>query len=268
MAAHLEGKTATVLNESGLAQKNGAVQSHIRIAADPATELSARIAERSTDVVIGADIVVTAGPDRSPPWTSGRTRAVVNDDVRPTVAFSRNSNIDMSHRADGRAPCSGPPATTIELIDANRLATARDGRRDLHQPAPARLRPPEGLAAGQRSTPCERAIELNGVSVANNLEALQWGRLAAHDMDAVEAARHRRRGGVGDLRCCSRASRSAETLDELDRPPPPFLADYQDADVGRPLRRRPCAAWSPPSSSGRPGHDRARSRPWPATCSS
>ena len=107
MAAHLEGKAATVLNESGLAQKNGAVQSHIRIAADPATELSARIAERSTDLVIGADIVVTAGAGPIATMDRGRTRAVVNDDVRPTVAFSRNSNIDMSHRTDGAHPAAG-----------------------------------------------------------------------------------------------------------------------------------------------------------------
>jgi len=34
----------------------------------------------------------------------------------------------------------------------------------------------------------ERAIELNGVAVQDNLDAFRWGRLAAHDLAAVERA--------------------------------------------------------------------------------
>ena len=253
MAAHLEGKAATVLNESGLAQKNGAVQSHIRIAADPDLELSARIAERSTDLVIGADIVVTAGPGPIATMARGRTRAVVNDDVRPTVAFSRNSNIDMS---------TGPMVRTLQratgdqtdLVDANRLATAVMGdaiytNLFLLGYATQKGWVPVSVAA------LERAIELNAVSVANNLEALQWGRLAAHDMATVEA---RANAGDGDRHDTGAVHPQAGRRDArpAHRPAPPVPHRLPGRRLGRPLRTD--------GAPRRRRRDRPRARPRPA----
>jgi indolepyruvate ferredoxin oxidoreductase len=184
MAAHLEGKSASVLNESGLAQKNGAVQSHVRIASDPGAALSPRIAERSADLVIGADIVVVSSAGPLAAMAAGRTWAVINDEVRPTVAFSRNGDQDLSpngmiktlRRATGGA---------IECVDAHRLATALMGdsiyaNLFLLGFAAQRGRLPVSIAA------IERAIEINGVAVAANKEAFTWGRLAAADLARVE----------------------------------------------------------------------------------
>ena len=44
MAAHLEGKGVLVLDMAGLAQKGGAVMSHVRLAASPAGLHAARVA--------------------------------------------------------------------------------------------------------------------------------------------------------------------------------------------------------------------------------
>src|SRR6202007_3488253 len=61
-AAFIEGRFVSVLNETGMAQKNGGVQSHVRISAASEAQLSPRVAPGSADLVIGGDIVVGARP--------------------------------------------------------------------------------------------------------------------------------------------------------------------------------------------------------------
>ncbi len=58
MAAHLEHKGASVLDQTGLAQKGGAVTTHVRIAKDPADIHAVRIAAGEADLVLGCDMVV------------------------------------------------------------------------------------------------------------------------------------------------------------------------------------------------------------------
>src|SRR5258708_7083643 len=52
MAAHLEGKTCTVMDQTGLAQKGGAVVSHIRIARDAAQLGAVRLPTAAADLVL------------------------------------------------------------------------------------------------------------------------------------------------------------------------------------------------------------------------
>src|SRR5689334_8211445 len=58
MAAHLEGKGVGVIDMAGLAQKGGAVYSHIRIANRPEDIHAIRVAAGCADLVIGGDVVV------------------------------------------------------------------------------------------------------------------------------------------------------------------------------------------------------------------
>ena len=58
MAAHLEGKGAGIIDMAGLAQKGGAVYSHIRIANTPDDIHAIRVAAGGADLVLGGDIVV------------------------------------------------------------------------------------------------------------------------------------------------------------------------------------------------------------------
>src|SRR4029077_17026054 len=60
MAARLEGKGGGVIDMAGLAQKGGAVQSHIRIAKDPSDIHAIRVAARGADLVVGGAIGVAA----------------------------------------------------------------------------------------------------------------------------------------------------------------------------------------------------------------
>ena len=54
MAAHLEGRGCSALDFTGLAQKNGAVMSHVRIAANPEDISAVRIAAGGADLILAA----------------------------------------------------------------------------------------------------------------------------------------------------------------------------------------------------------------------
>lgn len=63
MAAHIEGKASMILDMSGLAQKGGAVLSHVRLANDTGDVTCSRIVTGTADVLIAADEVVAIAKD-------------------------------------------------------------------------------------------------------------------------------------------------------------------------------------------------------------
>ncbi len=226
MAAHLEGKGCSTLDVTGLAQKNGPVTSHVRIARDPEALHATRIAEGRADLLLGCDIVVCSGADALSRLSKDRTTAVVNTHVAPTSAFASHPDLDLSPRAMQAAisaACEDP-----HFVDATRLATALLGdalasNLFLLGYALQRGRLPVGLAA------LHRAIELNARSVEMNQRALAWGRLAAHDLPAVEAASR------PALRA-SQASEPARTLEEIVERRAGFLVGYQGERLARRYR--------------------------------
>jgi indolepyruvate ferredoxin oxidoreductase len=226
MAAHLEGKGCSTLDVTGLAQKNGPVTSHVRIADDPDALFASRISEGRADLVLGCDIVVSSGADALSKMSKDRTSAVVNTHVAPTSAFASQPDLDFSPRGMQAAisqACEDP-----HFVDATRLATALLGdalaaNLFLLGYALQRGRVPVGLPA------LHRAIELNGRAVEMNRRALAWGRLAAHDLAAVEAAAR------PALRA-SQAGESARTLAETIEQRAEFLVAYQGEKLARRYR--------------------------------
>ena len=95
MAAHLEGKGVGVLDMAGLAQKGGAVQSHIRIARSPEDIHAIRVAARDADLVLGGDIVVAGNKKMLAAATLGRTRMVVNTAEVLPGEFTRNTEFSL-----------------------------------------------------------------------------------------------------------------------------------------------------------------------------
>ena len=184
-AARLEGKGATVLDKAGLAQKYGAVTSHIRIA-ERADDLHAvRIATGGARLMLGIDLVVAASRDALVRLDKGSSHAVVNGDPIPTGDFTRAPDLAFpDEQLEGviRAAAAG-----LDVVDATRLATALIGdavyaNLFLLGVAYQRGQVPLGADA------LEQAIALNGVAVEANLRAFRWGRAAAHDAGAVAAA--------------------------------------------------------------------------------
>src|SRR5213075_2088443 len=119
MAAHLEGKGVSVLDMSGLAQKYGAVMSHVQLAARPDALTATRIDTGGANLVIGCDLVVSASTDAIAKMAPGHTRAVINASVTPTADFVRNPNwqlpgTDLQHdieEACGKGEASFVAAT-------------------------------------------------------------------------------------------------------------------------------------------------------------
>ena len=187
MAGHLEGKGATVLDQTGLAQKGGAVTTHIRIARQPSDIHAVRIAAGEADLVLGCDMVVVNDYWALSKVRGERSEVVLNTyeampgtfTTQPDLQFPATEIIAGVRKAlGGREPL---------LLDATQLATALLGD------AIAANLFILGYAWQQGLVPISfealmRAIELNGAAVAMNQQAFAWGRLAAIDPLAVQQA--------------------------------------------------------------------------------
>ncbi|MEK8025812.1 indolepyruvate ferredoxin oxidoreductase family protein [Pseudaquabacterium rugosum] len=185
MAAHIEGKGALILDMAGLAQKGGAVMSHVRLAARPDSLHAARVAERQADVVLGCDLMTGSGKDAISAMDPQRTRTVMNTDVAPTGAFAQDPDWQTSPEAMLQRVRS--TTLTSDALDATSIAVALLGDAVATNVlmlgfAWQRGWIPLGVSALQR------AIELNGTAVAMNKAALAWGRLAAIDLASVREA--------------------------------------------------------------------------------
>lgn len=183
MAAHLENKGVTTLDVTGLAQKGGAVTSHVQIALQPEDIHATRIAMGDARVVIGCDAITTASDDTLSRVQYGVTNVVVNSAHTPTAEFIRNPNWRFpgsSTEHDIRAAAGDG----VDFVDANHLALRLLG--DTIYTNPFVL----GYAWQKGWVPLSyaaltRAIELNGVAIEKNKQAFEWGRRAAHDLAAV-----------------------------------------------------------------------------------
>ena len=185
MAAHLEGKGVTCLDVTGLAQKNGPVTSHVRVAERPEDLHATRIASGAADLVLGCDIVVASNPDSLSKMRQGRTAVVANDHVAPTADFASDPNLDLSSKGMETAIASVAGDPDAHFVSATALATALMGdaiATNLFLVGYAFQigRIPVSLGA------FEQAIVLNGRQIEMNKRAFAWGRLAAHDMQKVQ----------------------------------------------------------------------------------
>ena len=221
MAAHLEGKGVSVLDMSGLAQKYGAVMSHVKIAAGANDVHVARLGTGDASLVIGCDLVVTASGDALDKMQAQKTRALVNGTTSPTAAFVKNPDwqlpgSDLAH--DIREACGGKNA---DFIPAAELATALMGDSIATNMFMLGYAWQKGWVPLGREA-IERAIELNGVAVAFNQQSFVWGRRAAVDLERVR--RIALPAAVIPIE-----QHLSRNLDELLERRTQFLTGYQDA---------------------------------------
>jgi indolepyruvate ferredoxin oxidoreductase len=208
-----------VLDMTCLAQKGGAVTSHVRLAPRPEDIHAARLSAGGADLLLGCDIAVAGGFESLSRLRKGETRAVVNRHEIVTGAFTRDPDFAFPGArlvADIRDLAGEANA---EFIDATKIA-----ERLLGDSIGANLFL-LGFALQRGWVPLtleaiERAIELNGVAVEFNQQALLWGRRAAHDRAAVERIATPRDTG---------SERLSESLDEVIARRAALLTRYQNA---------------------------------------
>ncbi|MFP5515876.1 MAG: indolepyruvate ferredoxin oxidoreductase family protein [Alphaproteobacteria bacterium] len=229
MAAHIEGKGVGVLDMTGLAQKGGAVTSHIRIANTPEDIHSVRIAAGGADAVLGCDLIVAAAGDGLSKMTAGRTRAVINTHDSITADFIKKPDMVIPVRdlvSDIRKACGGE--ANVDAFDATKLATALLGDSIYANPFLMGYAWQKGLIPLTEES-ILKAIELNGVSVKLNLDAFQWGRRAAVDLVSVEAAAKPQEAVQAAPSLLLDQRRQSGSLEEVIERRHRFLVDYQDA---------------------------------------
>ncbi|MET0427347.1 MAG: DUF6537 domain-containing protein, partial [Microvirga sp.] len=229
MAAHLEGKGLGMIDMAGLAQKGGAVSSHVRLARTQDDIHAIRVAAGAADLVLGCDLVVTASRKVLASVSEGRTALVVNTAEVMPGDFTRNADFSLPAERIRRAIRAAAGPEGAAFVDATAIATALLGNAIAANMfmlgyACQAGRIPLGTAA------IEEAIALNGEAVAMNLSAFTWGRRAKAEPEAVAAL-------VDRLHAPAAIRHHSRSLDEIVERREHVLTAYQNARYARRYRR-------------------------------
>ncbi|MGD9508871.1 MAG: indolepyruvate ferredoxin oxidoreductase family protein [Geminicoccaceae bacterium] len=225
MAAHLEGKGAAALDMIGMAQKGGAVLTHMKLAPTQAEIGAPRVAAGGARLVLGCDIVVAAGAQAIPTMRRGTTAVVVNLDSSMTGDFTRAPDLPFPGERLRQAIVQAAGSSATSFLDAGRLARALVGDAIGANLLLVGYAWQKGLIPLSREA-IERAIAINGVQIDFNRRAFLWGRRAAHDLAAVEAV-------IG-----ARTPEPEPSLDGLIERRAEFLIAYQNAAYARRYREQ------------------------------
>src|SRR4051795_3646280 len=123
MAAHVDGRGCSALDFTGLSQKNGAVMSHVRIASKPEDISAVRITTGGADVILGCDMIVSAGPSALSRAERGVTKAYVNADLQPTASFVQNPDLDFEAGTMQTVLRDAVGDKNLDIIDATGIAS-------------------------------------------------------------------------------------------------------------------------------------------------
>ncbi len=216
MAAHLEGKGASVLDFMGFAQKGGSVLSYVRLGETPAALNQVRIDPGEAEAIIACDLVVATDPRSLGVMQASHTRAVANTDIMPTADFLRDRNIDFAAHQRIRSLRAACGADNVDTVDATEIALRLLGDTVFSNMFLLGFAWQRGLVPVSLSA-LRRAIELNGVAIEKNNAAFDLGRAAA-----VEAEIVHRSAGLGDTPAAD------QTLHEIVARRAKFLTAYQN----------------------------------------
>ena len=230
MAAHIESRGVSVLDMAGLAQKGGAVMSHIQLAPTPADIMASRVPTGRARLLLGCDAIVSASPDVLERTHHEHTRAVINSTPAPTA--------DIIHNRSWRFPSDQTASRLREamgehcdFVDASALALALLGDTIYANPLVLGYAWQKGWIPLQRDS-LQEAIRLNGVMVDKNLDAFEWGRRAAHEGAEQLLERHLPAAAPGKVLSLP------PTLDQLIEQNEAWLTEYHSPAYARRYRDR------------------------------
>jgi indolepyruvate ferredoxin oxidoreductase len=221
MAAHLEGKGLGMIDMAGLAQKGGAVYSHVRLAKTQDEIHAIRVTAGAADLVLGCDLVVTGTKKVLASVKPGRTALVVNTAEVMPGDFTRNADFSLPTERIKRAVLTAAGREGVDFVDATATAVALLGNAIAANMfmlgyAYQRGRVPLSAAA------LEKAIELNGEAVKMNVAAFQWGRRAAAEPERIASL-------MSEVKEPTASRHLSQTLDEVIARRVAFLSEYQNA---------------------------------------
>ena len=228
MAAHIEGKASMILDMSGLAQKGGAVLSHVRLSEHPADVTCSRIVTGTADLVLAADEVVAASKDAMTLCESSRTTGVINSHVIPTADFILNRDFNFQTRKINSV-LENALRKESAFFDFTRPAEILLGDSIATNIMMLGYAFQKGLLPLSAAA-IEQAIEVNGVSIKMNTEAFRLGRLAVVDPARLEAMMK------GQDVAEPPKTLDSMSLDEIIAHRSALLTDYQSRRLARRYR--------------------------------
>jgi indolepyruvate ferredoxin oxidoreductase len=219
MAAHLEGKGAGLIDMAGLAQKGGAVFTHIRVANTPEEIHAIRVSAGKADMVLGCDLVVSGNKKVLSAVRENHTLFLANTAEIMPGDFARSADFSLPVERLKRAIRAAAGEERSHFFDAAHAASVLFGNSLGANMLMLGLAYQHGGLPLSAQT-IEEAIKLNGEAVAMNVSAFRWGRRAAHDTAFVSNLLGPRSPTRIPL---------AQTLDEVISRRVAFLVDYQNA---------------------------------------
>jgi len=185
MAAHVEGRGCGIVDMAGLAQKGGAVVSHIKLAPAPEDITAIRIAPGGADLLLGCDLLVSSSEPTIKILNTQNCRAVVNTYQKMPGAFTKEPDLNLPVNLMQQRLVASLGEDAVSFVDATDIAAKLLGD------SIAANMFVLGVAYQKGWIPLSiealnKAIELNGVAVEFNQSALQWGRLWVADSAMVE----------------------------------------------------------------------------------
>ena len=228
-AAHIEGKGFGSIDMAGLAQKGGAVACHLRIA-ESSDQISAiRVGVGGADLVLGGDLVVTASNKVLESIKPDHTAVVVNTYEMTTGDFTRDPLLDV-------------PGQTLQQSIEDRVRKGDFAALEAHEYALKLFG--DSIASNMfllgvayqlgyvpvGGAAIEEAIELNGAAVEMNRQAFRFGRLAAHDRQALDR--------IAKPAASDEETTGPQTLDDIIEHRAALLTDYQNEALAAKYRAR------------------------------
>ncbi|GGJ06282.1 indolepyruvate ferredoxin oxidoreductase family protein [Streptomyces brasiliensis] len=206
-AAVIDGKHVRTLDQTGLAQKGGAVVSDIKVTSS-VIEQAPKLADAECDLYLACDSLVGIDPQYLAVADPDRTVAVMSTTEVPTGNMVINTTASFPEQSAIRAAIDAASAHAF-YVDGRKLA---EDILDDDQYANILL-----LGAAYQfgalplpSALIEQAIQLNGVAVDRNVQAFRRGRQLVADPEALWAST--KRGGTRNLRQPSAAAQHIKAL--------------------------------------------------------
>jgi indolepyruvate ferredoxin oxidoreductase len=250
MAAHIEGRHVSTLDFTGLAQKNGAVVSHVQIGAGADADV-VRIPLGSADLMVAADLAVGAGAGVLERCAAGAA-VIGNLDLAATAGFKRDPWLHIDAGLHRRTIAKATDAQASVYLHGVRLAERLFGNAQAMNTMLLGIAWQRGLLpVGEPAL--QRAIELNGTAVAMNRRAFLWGRILAETPSLA-----------AEILADSTAEDVPETLEALIDSRAAALTRYQSARYARRYRERVAAVVARETAVlGKPGKlSRAAAEGW------
>lgn len=216
MAAHVQGKAALLLDMAGLAQKGGAVLSHVRLAPTPDLVTAPQIVTGEADLLLAADTVVASSKDSIALFSTENTVGVLNTHLNPVSNFIFDRDYDFREQNTINSIKQNVKPDP-HLVDFTKLAETVCGDSIATNIMMIGYAVQQGLVPLTPES-IERAIELNAVAVKANKRAFAWGRrFAANPQEASDILEQLRPAAV-----------EPDTLEQIVDKRADFLKDYQD----------------------------------------